>query len=116
MGQVPLSSRERRELPYSPDAIGAALASRRTAEGLSQAELARRLRVTEGTVRHWERGRMPAASARVLSYVFAEASANELWRIRALNAESALRKMTEAMGEYRSAVIRELANRNGNGR
>lgn len=111
MTQVPLSQRERRDLAYSPDAIGLALMSRRVAEGISQGELARRIRVTDGTIGNWEKGLMPVTSARVLSYVYAEAGHEELWRQRALLAEAALRQITEAMSTYRGGVRVELAER-----
>jgi transcriptional regulator with XRE-family HTH domain len=110
-GQVPLSRRELRELPYSPEAIGLALHSRRVAEGYSRAALARRVRVTEGTIHNWERGRMPVAAARLLSYVYAEGGHDELWRIRALAAEDALRQVTEAIVRYRSGVRGEAQER-----
>jgi transcriptional regulator with XRE-family HTH domain len=116
MTQVPLSQRERRELAYSPDTIGLALMSRRVAEGLSQGELARRIRVTDGTIANYEKGLMPTAASRVLSYVYAEAGHEELWRQRALVAEQALRQITAALSTYRGAVRDELserANRNG---
>jgi transcriptional regulator with XRE-family HTH domain len=111
MSQVPLSARERRELTYSPDAVAVALLGRRLAEGLTQPALAERLRVTDGTVRNWELGAMPVVSARMLSYVYAETGAAELWRVRALHAEAALRQMTEALGVYRGHVRQELAER-----
>lgn len=110
-GQVPLSERERHELPYSPEAIGLALHSRRVAEGYSRAALARHVRVTEGTIHNWERGRMPVAATRLLSYVYAEAGHDELWRIRALAAEDALRQVAEAIVRYRQGVRSELDER-----
>lgn len=106
---APLSIRERRELGFSPDEIGRALENRRVAEGLTRRALADRLRVNDATVGHWERGGMPVTAARVLSYVYADNGADDLWRTRALLAEATLRKVTEAMAEYRSAIIRDVA-------
>lgn len=105
--QVPLSRRERRELAFSPDAIGIALHSRRVADGLSQSALADRLRVTQGTIRNWELGGMPAVAARLLSYTYEQPDAEELWRFRALAAEVALREVAGAIVGYRGEVHRE---------
>lgn len=110
-GQVPLSKREQRDLSYSPEAIGLALHNRRVAEGLTRRELADRIRVNEGTVRHWEEGGMPVASARVLSYLYERTGAEELWRERALRGEAALKRVTETMAQYRDGVRRDLAER-----
>jgi transcriptional regulator with XRE-family HTH domain len=108
---APLSTREQRELIFSPDAVALALRGRRVAEGLSMTALGARLRVDGQTVGHWERGGMPATAARMLSYVYAEATREELWRVRALTAETALRRMTEALAIYRGEVRAELAER-----
>lgn len=105
--QIPLSSRERRELAFSPDAIGLALHSRRVSDGLSQSALASRLRVTQGTVRNWELGGMPAVAARLLSYAYERPDAEELWRFRALAAETALREVIEAINAYQGEVQRD---------
>lgn len=113
-GQVPLSSRERRDLAFSPDAVALALHARRVAEGRSQTGLAEHIRVTPATVGNWEKGAMPVVATRVLSYVYAEASHEELWRVRALSAEAALQRITEALADYRGEVRSEMAcRRNG---
>lgn len=103
MSHVPLSTRERRELVYSPDAVGLALHARRVADGLSQHRLGEQLRIGEGTVRNWELGGMPAVTSRLLSYVYEAPGSDELWRERALIAEATLAQVYVAL-------------RNGNGR
>lgn len=106
---VPLSQRERRELTYSPDAVGLALHSRRASEGLTQDALGDRLRISGGTIRNWEVGGMPAVAARLLSYAYEKPGAEELWRARALRAEAALQHVTEIMATYRGSVRQEFA-------
>lgn len=109
--QMPLSHGERDQLSYEPAAVGRALAARRISEGLSAVALARLVRVDAVTVRNWERGGMSLSSARLLSYTFSEGPAAELWHVRALLAEAALRRMTETLGIYRGEVRAELAER-----
>lgn len=114
MAQVPASARELRELAYSPEAVALALHSRRVAEGETRMNLARRIRVTEGTIHNWEQGKMPIASARLLSYIYEAKGAEELWRERALAAEAALKAMQDGMTSYRVALRRiQREQRNG---
>lgn len=100
--------RERDTLPFSPSAVGDALHARRVSDRLTKIALATDLRVTEGSIRHWERGGMPVTAARILSYAFEAPGSEELWRMRALAAESALRRITETMASYRGDIRTEF--------
>lgn len=83
------------------------LHARRVALGLSSEQLGRMLNVNGTTIRNWEAGAVPVVACRILSWLFAEDdSTSELWKARALQAESALRDVRRAMGEYRDAESR----------
>jgi transcriptional regulator with XRE-family HTH domain len=112
----PLTAEEIAKFKIKPKDIAKIVTSRRAGKRLTQYDVAKQMGVSHSTVMRMERGEIDATTIRFLNWLLdGEDSINEMWRKRALVAESCIKDIIGSTREYREAQQLMNGERMSNG-